>query len=73
MRNACWAFIPSAYTCLPKSTIADICRPYLPNTNQGVVSAITVFGEGAGLGDKCQITGGVSAYVCANKLSSVAA
>ena len=35
----------------PKVTIADICPPYLnDNTNQGVVSAITVFGGGAGVG-----------------------
>jgi len=37
-----------------------------PNTNQGVVSAITVFGGGGRCqGDKCQITGAVSAYACA--------
>jgi len=33
----------------PKITIVDICPPYLPNTNQGVVSMITVFGGWAGV------------------------
>jgi len=47
----------------PKITIVDICPPYLPNTNQGVVSVITVFGQV--LWDKCQTTGDVSAYVYA--------
>ena len=45
-----------------KSPSRTSARRAYPGANQGVVSAIAVFGEGAGVwGDKCQITGGVSA------------
>jgi len=59
--------LPPPQTRVPRklSSRTSARRTYL-NTNQGVVSAITVFRGGSRCrGDKCQITDGVSAYACA--------
>ena len=65
IHNTRSVFAPSTDTCPPKVTTADICPPYLWQHKLGSSICDNFSGEGAGVGGKCRIIDGVSAYACA--------